>query len=151
MRDYSGFPSYLRLSVEGKRRFNLLAHMVQETIGSEIRDCFVSEVIATDGSISYPNFVFFLREGVTECHDPMGTELFDLVPLRRQVSAVDVTWNEYLTGAVTPASRLTITVFFARLTKGVLTMQAAGEGCNELSRVLREHIIPSLVQPTAGP
>ena len=146
MAGYSDSRSYQRLSAEGRRRFDALAQLVQTTFSAEIRDCFVSEVIQEDGRTIYPSFVLFLDEGISECHNPMVEEHYDFFAFRGRLHGLDIRSHSYSRGQATAESRLTAKAYFSGAMGSTLMLQAAGEGCDELSRILADRLLPAMVK-----
>ncbi len=146
MADYRDSWCYKQLSEEGIKRLDVLASRVSTAFGTKVQDCFVSEIRDEEGKTSYPNFVFFSDRGITECADPMGKDYFDIAPLEGRVVAIDIKCTSFDFQNAIGDSRLTAEVWLGATGPGgwYITFRAAGESCKELSRIIRERLIPNL-------
>lgn len=117
-----------------------------ELVSEEIQGIFIDDFVQEDGTRIYGGVWFFTEEYVMET-GVLTTDLsFDCVPTKGRVVRWDITVSDYDFGQATTKSRMSLRVDFPWI--GINgTMRATHKNCEQLTTILRKHIIPNMLGP----
>jgi hypothetical protein len=141
------FEDYLKKM--GIRSGSLLSHLesrytvVSGICPEEIESLFISQSFSPESEIVHDSMWLFSQNYCAEVKQVLSQEWhWDLTNLSNGIQWVDVKSESYNYDRADSSSRLLVTAAFgSRLT---MELKAIGESCDDLLRILRNHLTPFL-------
>jgi len=123
-----------------------VAEEISKLLAEPVEHVFVSEYRDDGGNRYYENLWLFTERYVSEAQSFIGSDVFDVVPVRLGLARIEVSHEHFDFDTPSEQSRLAVGISFSTSGSAGITgqLKASGENCAMLSTILRVHLMKLL-------